>query len=760
VAVRDGCGIIGLTFCPGKKHSGLYSGAWDRDLCADLRAMQTFGATALVTLMESHELDDVEVPAKRLQEQAREFGLEWHHLPIRDVNVPEDQFEDLWTYSGFRLRKILARGGKVVIQCRGGLGRTGTIAGKLLVEFGDAPEDAIRKIRESRPGSIETREQEQYIQRCEFLGFSSEPLSREERALACLLGGAIGDAFGYAVEFMPLPQIRQKFGPTGIRTPVLHDGKLIVSDDTQMTLFTLEGLLRAAHSDSDSSNASIISSIRKAYLEWLQTQNRARPGKGAGNPDWLAQQKVLWVQRAPGNTCLSALQAGGHGSIDKPINDSKGCGGVMRIAPVSLVGEADEPSTVFQLAAESAALTHGHPSGYLSAGMLAGVLRMLLDGSSLREASLGSAGILQQYRNSEETLAVVLRAIALAISPSADHDAEIASLGEGWVGEEALAIGLYAALSAESFVDTIAIAANHSGDSDSTASIAGQIRGAEFGLDGIPHDWATSLDVLMPLLHLSRQLIFSVLRRESSEPETIRKPFRGRRWPKRYVSLAERWLRDEMSPVLVEAESEEGKSTADSSASEAASETEPTPAIDAARQLFKGAGLAFPMIPRELAGQLKQLDRWLFSTRSIQTSPYDLRAYVAEAENAGVQDYAVLAHSGHGVNSYAIQYYLVYRSVQIFLHLAWGGVYGDPNAAATRIRDCFSIADRIAEAAHELSPPRAGEMLTIVGSDFYGSYWSAQPSSQRNRSENRRPNRGETPMDILTTALRWLTSGP
>jgi len=89
---------------------------------------------------------------------------------------------------------------------------------------------------------------------------------------------------------------------------------------------------------------------------------------------------------------------------------------VMRIAPVSLVGEADEPSTVFQLAAESAALTHGHPSGYLSAGMLAAILRMLLDGSSLQVASLASAGILQQHRNSEETLAVVLRAIALAIN--------------------------------------------------------------------------------------------------------------------------------------------------------------------------------------------------------------------------------------------------------------------------------------------------------------------------------------------------------
>ena len=541
VTIRDCSGVIGLTFCPGKKHSGLYSGAWNRDLGADLHEIKAFGATALVTLMESHELDDVKVPAHKLREQAGQFGLEWHYLPVMDINVPDDQFEDLWVYSGSRLRKILARGGRIVVHCRGGLGRTGTIAGKLLVEFGDQPEDVISEIRKARPGSIETTAQEQYVRNCQPIRFSRLGESKtEEQALACLLGGAIGDAFGYEVEFTSLTRIREKYGPSGIRMPVLCDGKLVVSDDTQMTMFTMEGLLQAARGDLDS-RSSYLSSIRNAYLDWLLTQTLAKPTTGTTTFGWLAQQQVMYERRAPGNTCLSALISGGHGTIDTPVNNSKGCGGVMRIAPVALFCLADEPTAVFQLAAEAAALTHGHPSGYLSAGMLAAIIRLLLDGKDLKDAISESSGILRAHKGNEETLRVVNRAIHLAASRSADHAATVEELGAGWVGEEALAIGLYAALSAESFVDAIAIASNHSGDSDSTASIAGQIWGAMNGLDGIPHEWVTSLDVLLPILRLGRQLMASEQYGDSSSSQRSNKALRGKEWPEGYVSIAERF---------------------------------------------------------------------------------------------------------------------------------------------------------------------------------------------------------------------------
>src|SRR5579864_1573949 len=204
-------GVIGLTFCPGKKQRGAMSGDWERDLAADLDAIRSSGVKAPMTLMENDELIDVQVPVSELREKTANFGLEWHHLPIRDVDVPDERFEDLWAYSGVRLRNLLVKGEKVVIHCLGGLGRTGTIAGRLLVEFGVKPGDAIRAIRSARVGTIETRKQEEYVQNCKPLTSARMPRSREERALAVLLGGAIGDAFGYEVEFDSIGKIRKRF---------------------------------------------------------------------------------------------------------------------------------------------------------------------------------------------------------------------------------------------------------------------------------------------------------------------------------------------------------------------------------------------------------------------------------------------------------------------------------------------------------------------------------------------------------------------
>jgi len=519
VAIPDDPGIIGLTFCPGKKGSGMYSGTWDRDLALDLKAIRDFGAEALVTLMESHELTEFKVASTVLAAQAADLGIEWHHLPVKDVDVPDEHFEDLWTYSGQRLRGILARGGKIVVHCLGGLGRTGTIAGRLLVEFGDEPGVAIKKVREARPGSIETSAQERYVTNCRPLAGALAPLPQEERALACLLGGALGDAFGYEVEFESLPGIRARFGPAGIEVPVLHHGKLIVSDDTQMTLFTLEGLLRCLK-DGAAWERACTPSIRQAYLDWLWTQGSGSVSGRAGGSGWLVEQPQMRVRRAPGNTCLSALSSGGHGSMGKPINNSKGCGGTMRTAPIGLLPFADVETT-FRLAAEAAALTHGHPSGYLSAGMVAAIIRVLMDGGSLETkpetpsdpgAIDRCLGILKTYAGHEETLRAVNGAVRLAAKGPKDHAAAVETLGGGWVGEEALAIALYAALSAGCFVEVISIATNHSGDSDSTASIAGQLWGAANGLAGMPHGWVSNIDVLMPLLHLARQLISSCYR--------------------------------------------------------------------------------------------------------------------------------------------------------------------------------------------------------------------------------------------------------
>jgi hypothetical protein len=169
-----------------------------------------------------------------------------------------------------------------------------------------------------------------------------------------------------------------------------------------------------------------------------------------------------------------------------------------------------------------------------------------------------------------------------------------------------------------------------------------------------------------------------------------------------------------------------------------------------ARELFQKAGLTFPNIPEDLAEQLEENNNWLFSTREIKVSPYNLEHYVCES-NAG--DYLILSHSGHGVNSYAIQYYLVYKALRMFLHLGWGGVYMNAKKEATKINDCFSLANGIIPAMQKDGRVQADDWLTIVGSDFYGSYWVLP-------GENRRygPEGTEGPTVVLAEVLNWLKS--
>ena len=172
--------------------------------------------------------------------------------------------------------------------------------------------------------------------------------------------------------------------------------------------------------------------------------------------------------------------------------------------------------------------------------------------------------------------------------------------------------------------------------------------------------------------------------------------------------------------------------------------------LENAVSLFKESGLPFPTIPEALAARLEERERWLFSTREIREGPYSLAHYVEEAAEDDVDDYAVLAHSGHGVNSYALQYYLVYRNLRLFLHLGWGGAYMDPAVTADQIRECFALADEIVAAVETLTGPQKTRALTIVGSDFYGSYWYLGGD---------RPSENGGPADVLREALSAFTAG-
>lgn len=173
----------------------------------------------------------------------------------------------------------------------------------------------------------------------------------------------------------------------------------------------------------------------------------------------------------------------------------------MRAAPIGLFADFD-PANAANLAARAAALTHGHPSGYISAAAMASMLRFMLDGIDLTTAATKTKRLLSTWNGKGETEARIDAALEAAARASRSHRSVVASLGAGWTGEEALAIGLYSALVGDSFSEVFRIAANHDGDSDSTASIAGQLYGARNGLADLPNRWVRRLDVLRPLLAL------------------------------------------------------------------------------------------------------------------------------------------------------------------------------------------------------------------------------------------------------------------
>jgi len=291
----------------------------------------------------------------------------------------------------------------------------------------------------------------------------------------CLFGLAIGDALGAPVEFLSLSQIRKTYGETGITDFHGWSGFKPGSytDDTQMALATAWGCtdFKKRLNMGETTEPSLI--VHQRYLEWLRSQD---------DP---------FQRRAPGNTCISALRSGKMGSISRRITNSKGCGGVMRTAPAGL---AFPPGEAFKWGAEFAAITHGHPSGYLPAGFLSELIAWIIEGKPLTESIELSLQALVKYIEYEETLEKVRIALKLA-SANRPVIESIRTIGEGWVGEEALAVSLYCSLMySDNWCASVLAAVNHSGDSDSTGSITGAILGTYLGVEAIPEQWIRDVE--------------------------------------------------------------------------------------------------------------------------------------------------------------------------------------------------------------------------------------------------------------------------
>ena len=342
----------------------------------------------------------------------------------------------------------------------------------------------------------------------------------QDRIRGSLIGGAIGDALGYPVEFIySFEGIQGRYGERGItrldtKQFWLDDeeqsGKAVVSDDTQMTLFTANGILNAKRQ-----KIGMKYGICLAYIEWYLTQIGKKSGKY--KDCWIGSLPELNKRRAPGNTCMTSLNDIYRGK--DPINNSKGCGGVMRIAPIPLYAAVDNRMDILEadkLAGDAAEITHQHPLGYISASLMSHVIyRLALDGHPTREdliayvlEGMGKLGDLFSQHHQEVLEMMGMARVAIDLSANDRSDLQnIGVLGGGWVGDEALAIALYCAIRHfDDFEQAMIAAVNHGGDSDSTGAVTGNILGAAVGYEAIPQFFKHDLELHDVILHMADDL--------------------------------------------------------------------------------------------------------------------------------------------------------------------------------------------------------------------------------------------------------------
>lgn len=352
---------------------------------------------------------------------------------------------------------------------------------------------------------------------------SRNSMSLQDKIRGSLIGGAIGDALGYPVEFVnSFEGIQKRYGEHGITKFDTtqwsmdvqdNNGKAVISDDTQMTLFTANGLLNAAK---NKSNPNYLYGICMAYIEWYLTQIGKKSGKY--KDCWIAKLPELNKRRAPGQTCMESLYSLYKGW--EPQNNSKGCGGIMRIAPIPLFAAVNKRMSItdaMKLAASASEITHQHPLGFLPSALESYIIYNLME---KEESSLtdfknyvddGLAILRVMFPEHDihvgELKSLIEKAIKLADNSLSDVE-NIENIGGGWTAEETLAIAVYCIVKYYGDFEKAVIAAvNHGGDSDSTGAVLGNILGTVVGYDALPQHFKENIELHDVILHMADELL-------------------------------------------------------------------------------------------------------------------------------------------------------------------------------------------------------------------------------------------------------------
>ena len=447
--VGPGLGRIGITFCPGKVQPTSATGAWSRDLAVDVEAIADWGAAAVLTLVEAHELKTLKVSG--LGDAVERLSMDWIHAPIPDVSTPDAAFEAAWVGIGEGLRDRLRVGFNIVVHCKGGLGRAGMIAARLMVELGVDPAKAIAEVRRVRPGATETAAQEAHVQNCAFIPErqpSTSSAAIRDRAVGALLGLAVGDAVGTTLEF----KARDTYPPL---TDVVGGGPFGLkagqwTDDTAMGLALADSLAACGGIDEQD--------LLARFTDWWRNGTYSCTGRCFDIGGTTAQALQRW-ERTQADHC---------GSTDP---QSAGNGSLMRLSPVAIRFWNDRPA-LRDAAARQSKTTHAAPEAVDACVVYAEILADAIEGrrrsAVLKTRSVGWAGKIE--------------GIVVGTWRGKARQAVKAS---GYVAHS-LEAALWAVGRAPAFDRAVLHAANLGQDADTTAAIAGQLAGALGGASSIP----------------------------------------------------------------------------------------------------------------------------------------------------------------------------------------------------------------------------------------------------------------------------------